>query len=113
MAAIIVSWAIAFFECTLAVPANRTGSAVCSVAELKTIQEAIALIVFAVFSVTHLGEALKPTTIGLPLRLHRGVLRLHGPLMVTRPNRRPITQRCVIPCRRRHRVRLTGGRKAQ
>jgi uncharacterized protein len=65
----IVSWAIAFFEATLAVHANRFGSAVYSVAELKTIQEAITLIVFAVFSVTYLGEALKPTTIGLPFRL--------------------------------------------
>jgi hypothetical protein len=61
--AIGVSWLIAFFEYTLAVPANRIGSRAYSVAELKTIQEAITLIVFAGFSVAYLGEPLKPTTI--------------------------------------------------
>jgi uncharacterized protein (DUF486 family) len=61
--AIIVSWGIAFFEYTLAVPANRIGSGVYSVAELKTMQEAITLVVFAVFSVTYLGEPMKATTI--------------------------------------------------
>ena len=61
--AVIVSWAIAFFEYTLAVPASRIGSAAYSLAELKTIQEAITLIVFAGFSVFYMGEALKPTTV--------------------------------------------------
>jgi uncharacterized protein len=61
--AIVVSWGIAFFEYTLAVPANRIGSGVYSVAELKTMQEAITLVVFAVFSVTYLGEPIKATTI--------------------------------------------------
>ena len=61
--AIVVSWSIAFFEYTLAVPANRIGSRAYSVAELKTIQEAITLIVFAGFSVTYLGEPLKATTV--------------------------------------------------
>src|SRR5271155_6255110 len=61
--AIVVSWGIALFESTLAVPANRIGSGAYSVAELKTIQEAITLLVFAVFSVTYLGEPLKATTI--------------------------------------------------
>jgi uncharacterized protein len=61
--AVIVSWAIAFFEYTLAVPANRIGSAAYSLAELETIQEAITLIVFAGFSVFYMGEALKPTTV--------------------------------------------------
>jgi uncharacterized protein (DUF486 family) len=61
--AILVSWGIAFFEYTLAVPANRIGSGAYSVAELKTIQEAITLLVFAVFSVAYLGEPLKATTI--------------------------------------------------
>ncbi|HMP61896.1 MAG TPA: DMT family protein, partial [Phenylobacterium sp.] len=40
----------------LAVPANRMGRAVYSPAELKTLQEVITLAVFAVFSVTYLGE---------------------------------------------------------
>ncbi|RAH97831.1 hypothetical protein DLJ53_28780 [Acuticoccus sediminis] len=53
---VLVSWGIAFFEYCLAVPANRIGHRVYSAAELKTIQEVITLIVFAVFSVTVLGE---------------------------------------------------------
>jgi uncharacterized protein (DUF486 family) len=53
---IFVSWLIAFFEYCLAVPANRYGSAVYSAAQLKTIQEVITLIVFAVFSVLYLKE---------------------------------------------------------
>lgn len=53
---VLVSWGIAFFEYCLAVPANRIGRAVYSPAELKTMQEVITLIVFAVFSVTYLGE---------------------------------------------------------
>jgi len=53
---VIVSWGIAFFEYCLAVPANRIGRAVYSPAELKTMQEVITLVVFAVFSVAYLGE---------------------------------------------------------
>ena len=53
---IVVSWGIAFFEYCLAVPANRIGRAVYSPAELKTMQEVITLIVFAVFAVLFLGE---------------------------------------------------------
>ena len=45
---ILVSWGLAFLEYCLAVPANRWGSAVYSAAQLKTIQEVITLIVFAV-----------------------------------------------------------------
>jgi uncharacterized protein (DUF486 family) len=55
---IMISWGIAFFEYCLAVPANRIGRAVWSPAELKTMQEVITLLVFAVFSVTWLGEKL-------------------------------------------------------
>lgn len=54
-----VSWGIAFFEYCLAVPANRIGYTVYTAAQLKTMQEVITLAVFAVFSVTYLGEALK------------------------------------------------------
>ena len=56
---ILVSWGIALFEYCFAVPANRIGHQVYSAAQLKTMQELITLIVFAVFSVTWLGEALK------------------------------------------------------
>lgn len=57
--AIIASWGIAFFEYTLMVPANRLGSSVYSVVQLKTIQEILTLLVFAGFSVWYLGQPLK------------------------------------------------------
>lgn len=53
---ILVSWGIAFIEYCFAVPANRLGHSVYSAAELKTIQEVITLIAFAVFSVFYLNE---------------------------------------------------------
>jgi len=55
---ILASWAIAFVEYCLAVPANRIGHAVYSAAELKTMQEIITLVMFAGFSVWVLGEPL-------------------------------------------------------
>jgi len=56
---VMISWGIAFFEYCLAVPANRIGHQVYSAAQLKTMQEIITLVVFAVFSVTWLGESLR------------------------------------------------------
>lgn len=53
---VLSSWAIAFFEYWLAVPANRWGSTVYSAAQLKAMQEVITLTVFAVFSVLYLGQ---------------------------------------------------------
>ena len=53
---VVASWGIAFIEYCFAVPANRWGSAIYSVAELKTMQEVITLSVFAAFSVLYLGE---------------------------------------------------------
>jgi len=53
-----IAWSIAFFEYCLAVPANRIGSRTYSGAELKTMQEVITLVVFAVFSVLYLKERL-------------------------------------------------------
>ena len=58
-ATILVSWGIALFEYCLAVPANRFGHQVYSAAQLKTMQEIITLIIFAIFSVTYLGESLR------------------------------------------------------
>ncbi len=55
---ILASWGIAFIEYCLAVPANRWGSEVYSVAQLKTMQEVITLTVFAGFSVVYLKEPL-------------------------------------------------------
>ena len=51
-----ISWAIAFFEYCLAVPANRLGHNVYSAAELKTMQEVITLIVFVGFSFWYMKE---------------------------------------------------------
>ncbi|WP_039048872.1 DMT family protein [Comamonas thiooxydans] len=55
---ILVSWMIALAEYCFAVPANRIGHTLYSAAELKTMQEVITLVVFAVFSVIYLGEKL-------------------------------------------------------
>jgi uncharacterized protein len=57
--AIFVSWMIAFLEYCFQVPANRIGYGQFTGAQLKTIQEVITLIVFAVFSVIYLKEPLK------------------------------------------------------
>lgn len=56
---IVVSWAIAFFEYCLQVPANRIGHEYFSAAQLKTMQEAITLVVFCAFSVLYLKEELR------------------------------------------------------
>lgn len=53
---IVASWAIAFFEYCLQVPANRIGHETFTTAELKTMQEIITLVVFSVFSVLYLKE---------------------------------------------------------
>lgn len=55
---ILTSWAIAFFEYCLMIPANRIGYTVFNAAQLKTIQEIITLCVFAVFSTVYLKEPL-------------------------------------------------------
>jgi uncharacterized protein (DUF486 family) len=56
--AIFVSWGIAFIEYCFVIPANRYGSSIYSTAELKTMQEVITLVVFSIFSVVVLKEAL-------------------------------------------------------
>ena len=53
---IVVAWLIAFIEYCLAVPANRYGSEIYTAAQLKTMQEVITLLVFAVFSVLYLNQ---------------------------------------------------------
>lgn len=57
-AVILASWGIAFIEYCMAVPANRFGSAVYTTAQLKTMQEVVTLMVFAVFSTAYLKESL-------------------------------------------------------
>lgn len=56
LVAIFASWGIALVEYSMAVPANRIGVSYFTVAQLKTIQEVITLLVFVVFSVLYLGE---------------------------------------------------------
>lgn len=56
---ILVSWFIAFVEYCFQVPANRIGHYEFSAAQLKTIQEVITLVVFAVFSLLYLREDFK------------------------------------------------------
>jgi uncharacterized protein (DUF486 family) len=56
---ILASWAIAFFEYVLMVPANRWGNAVYSATELKIIQEVVTLGVFSGFALLYLGERIR------------------------------------------------------
>jgi uncharacterized protein len=55
---IFISWALAFVEYCMAVPANRWGNDVYSAAQLKTMQEVITLLVFAVFSIVYLKQGI-------------------------------------------------------
>jgi uncharacterized protein (DUF486 family) len=56
---VLVSWGIAFFEYCLQVPANRIGYRAYDAAQLKTMQEIITLVVFAVFSALYLDAPLR------------------------------------------------------
>jgi uncharacterized protein len=56
---ILASWGIAFFEYCLMVPANRWGYGEFTAPQLKVIQEVVTLLVFAVFSVLYLGDAIR------------------------------------------------------
>ena len=57
--AIFASWALAFFEYCLQVPANRIGYGQFTAAKLKILQEVITLLVFVVFAWMYLGQALR------------------------------------------------------
>jgi len=56
---IAISWGIALFEYCLMVPANRLGALRFNAYELKTIQEAVSLLVFMIFASVYLGEGLR------------------------------------------------------
>ncbi len=78
---VLISGGIAFFEYWLAVPANRIGHQVYSAAELKTMQEVITLLVFAIFSVLYLGEKLTVNhLIGFALIAGGAFFIFRGPL---------------------------------
>jgi uncharacterized protein (DUF486 family) len=57
--AALASWGIALFEYLLQVPANRIGYQVMSLAQLKILQEVLALTVFVPFAVLYMREPLK------------------------------------------------------
>lgn len=56
--AVLASWGLAFFEYLLQVPANRGGSQVFTLGQLKIMQEVIALTVFVPFAVFFMKEKL-------------------------------------------------------
>lgn len=57
--AITASWGLALFEYIFQVPANRFGSEIFSVTQLKIIQECITLAVFTILAYFLFGETLK------------------------------------------------------
>ena len=69
---IMASWGIALVEYSMAVPANRIGSAVYTTAQLKTIQEIITLLVFAGFSILCILCLKEPIHLELRHRLCTG-----------------------------------------
>jgi uncharacterized protein len=78
---ILISWALAFVEYCLAVPANRYGSAVYSAAQLKTLQEVVTLSVFAVFSIVYLKQGITLNhVVGFALIASGAFFVFRGPL---------------------------------
>jgi uncharacterized protein (DUF486 family) len=76
--AILISWLVAGVEYCFQVPANRLGhqnfGGPFTAPQLKIIQEAITLIVFAVFSIMVLNEKLRNTDVVAFLLIFAGVL---------------------------------------
>ena len=54
--AVLVSWAIAFFEYTLQVAANRIGFRSLDLGQLKILQEVITLTVFVPFAILYMKQ---------------------------------------------------------
>jgi uncharacterized protein (DUF486 family) len=59
LVAVAVSWGIAFFEYVLQVPANRIGSNVLNLSQLKIMQEAITLTVFVPFALLYMRQPIR------------------------------------------------------
>jgi len=57
--AAFVSWGIALFEYLIQVPANRIGYGTLTLAQLKIVQEIVALGVFVPFAVWYMDQPLK------------------------------------------------------
>jgi uncharacterized protein (DUF486 family) len=58
LVAALASWAIAFFEYLVQVPANRIGYTKLDLGQLKILQEAIALSVFVPFAILYMRQPL-------------------------------------------------------
>lgn len=59
LVAALISWGIALFEYLLQVPANRLGYGPLNLAQLKVMQEIIALSVFVPFAVFYMRQPLR------------------------------------------------------
>ena len=57
--AALASWGIAFLEYMFQVPANRIGYTVCSLGQLKILQEVITLAVFVPFALLYMHQPLR------------------------------------------------------
>ena len=57
--AALISWAIAFFEYMLQVPANRIGYSMLDLSKLKILQEVITLTVFVPFLMLYMKQPFK------------------------------------------------------
>ena len=57
--AALLSWAVAFFEYMLQVPANRIGFGHFTLPQLKIVQEVITLAVFVPFAVFYMNQPVK------------------------------------------------------
>ena len=59
LVAALVSWGIALFEYLIQVPANRIGSSLLSLPQLKILQEVITLCVFVPFMLLYMKQQLR------------------------------------------------------
>ena len=59
LVAALVSWGIALFEYLIQVPANRLGSSMLTLPQLKIIQEVVTLCVFVPFVVVYMKQSLR------------------------------------------------------
>jgi uncharacterized protein (DUF486 family) len=57
--AAIISWAIAFFEYMIQVPANRIGFTALNLGQLKILQEVITLLVFVPFAILYMRQPVR------------------------------------------------------
>ncbi len=67
--AILISWSVAFLEYCFQVPANRLGSQVMTLGQLKVTQEVITMVIFALFAIFYMGAPLSKNYIWATLCL--------------------------------------------